>query len=194
MLMVQLQSLALETKKWAGRVADGFRSLQGSPDELGKAYALKFLDSYSYFSFSLIFTLFLSEDFGFTDVEAGTWYGAWGALVTVYGLLVGTWIDNLGVARSLQLGFLLTLVSRIIIFTTTSRFILLVTVCGVLPLGSCLGIPVLTVGIKRYTNEENRGFAFGLFYVISECRKKWSWIHLMVLTRHEMLEHQELPH
>jgi POT family proton-dependent oligopeptide transporter len=28
------------------------------------------------------------------------------------------------------------------------------------------GIPVLTVGIRRYTNEENRGFAFGLFYVI----------------------------
>ena len=29
-----------------------------------------------------------------------------------------------------------------------------------------IGIPVLTVGIRRYTNEENRGFAFGLFYVI----------------------------
>ena len=28
------------------------------------------------------------------------------------------------------------------------------------------GIPVLTVGIRRYTNEENRGFAFGLFYVV----------------------------
>lgn len=28
------------------------------------------------------------------------------------------------------------------------------------------GIPVLTVGIRRYTNEDNRGFAFGLFYVV----------------------------
>ena len=32
---------------------------------------LKFLDSYSYFSFALIFTLFLSDEFGMDDVEAG---------------------------------------------------------------------------------------------------------------------------
>jgi len=29
-----------------------------------------------------------------------------------------------------------------------------------------LGIPVLTVGIRRYTTNENRVFAFGLFYVV----------------------------
>jgi dipeptide/tripeptide permease len=83
-----------------GRVADGFRSLQGSPSELWKAYTLKFLDSFSYFAFSLIFTLFLSADFGYTDVQAGTIYGAWGALITIYGLLAGFIIDNLGVATS----------------------------------------------------------------------------------------------
>ena len=54
------------------RLVAGVRSLQGSPNELWKAYALKFLDSYSYFSLSIIFTLFLSADFGFSDVHAGT--------------------------------------------------------------------------------------------------------------------------
>ena len=29
-----------------------------------------------------------------------------------------------------------------------------------------MGIPMLTVGIRRYTNTENRGFAFGLFYSV----------------------------
>jgi len=53
------------------KVTSGFMSLRGSPSELWKAYLLKFLDSYSYFSFSIIFTLFLSADFGFSDVEAG---------------------------------------------------------------------------------------------------------------------------
>ena len=72
----------------AGTVA-GLHSLSGSPPELWKAYVLKFLDSYAYFSFSLIFTLFLSDDFGMSDVEAGTYYGAWGALVTVFGLFTG---------------------------------------------------------------------------------------------------------
>jgi len=87
-------------------------------------------------------------------------------MITGLGLVTGVLIDNLGVARSLQLGFLLTLVSRILIFWTSSRFILIMTICTTLPLGSCLGIPVLTIGIRRYTNEENRGFAFGLFYVV----------------------------
>lgn len=166
MWIVHLQSLVIATRNGLDRVKSGFQSLQGSPDELWTAYVLKFLDSYSYFSFSLIFTLFLSEDFGYSDVEAGTWYGAWGALITIYGLVTGVLIDNLGVARSLQLGFILTLISRIVIFTTSSRWILIAVICFPLPLGSCLGIPVLTVGIRRYTNEENRGFAFGLFYVV----------------------------
>jgi nitrate/nitrite transporter NarK len=83
------------------KVCQGFTSLRGSPKELWSAYILKFLDSYSYFAFSLIFTLFLSDDFGYSDVAAGTIYGLWGALVTVYGLLAGCIMDNLGVARSL---------------------------------------------------------------------------------------------
>jgi hypothetical protein len=29
-----------------------------------------------------------------------------------------------------------------------------------------MGIPMLTVGIKRYTTVLNRGFAFGLFYSV----------------------------
>ena len=53
-----------------------------------------------------------------------------------------------------------------IILTTTSEGVLLLCLLGTLPLSNCLGIPVLTVGIRRYTNEENRGFAFGLFYVV----------------------------
>ena len=148
------------------KVLDGFHSLKSSPSELWKAYLLKFLDSYSYFSFSIIFVLFMSHDFGYTDVEAGLIYGLWGALITVYGLITGSIVDNLGVAKSLRLGFVLSLIARIGILLTTSRKILLLHVCVILPLGNCMGIPVLTTGIRRYTNESNRGFAFGLFYVI----------------------------
>jgi len=155
---------------WAGRMAskvrEGFASLKGSPPELPKAYALKFLDSYAYFSFSLVFTLFLSSDFGFSDVEAGTAYGAWGALVTVFGLLTGFVIDSWGVAASLRVGFAISLVARTMIFLTTSRAVLYLNILVLLPLGNCLGIPVLATGVRRYTREESRGFAFGLFYVI----------------------------
>jgi len=96
------------------KVKDGFASLSRSPTELWKAYALKFLDSYAYFSFSIILTLFLSREFGFSDIAAGTIYGAYGALVTVYGIVAGWLVDNLGVACSLRVGFFLSLLSRIL--------------------------------------------------------------------------------
>ena len=153
-------------QKQFAKVASGFTSLSNSPSELWKAYLLKFLDSYAYFSFSLVFTLFLSDDFGMSDIQAGTVYGAWGALITVFGLFTGTVIDNLGVAKCLRIGFVLSFVTRVVIFACSSRVVLLVCLLVTLPFSNCLGIPVLTVGIRRYTNEENRGFAFGLFYVV----------------------------
>jgi len=147
------------------KVKVGFLTLKGSPPELWKAFILKFLNSYSYFSFSIIFTLFLSSDFGYSDVSAGTIYGLYGAFVTLFGLLTGVFIDTLGVSLSLKLGFATSLLARCAIFLTNSRVFLLISLC-LLSVGDCLGIPVLTVGIRRYTTESNRGFAFGLFYVI----------------------------
>jgi MFS family permease len=154
------------SKDWKAQVAAGFTSLKNSPSELYKVYALKFLDSYSYFSFSIIFTLFLSDDFGYSDIEAGTIYGAWGAMITVYGFCTGFLVDNFGVSKSLKLGYALSLLARCGIFLTTSRTMLLFHLYGTLPLGNCLGIPVLMTGIRRYTHEKNRGFAFGIFYVV----------------------------
>lgn len=147
------------------KVCQGIQSIQNSPSELWLAYVLKFLDSLSYFSFSIIFTLFLSADFGYSDLSAGTIYGAWGALVTLFGLFTGVLIDKLGVSLSLRIGFIIQLIAKIMIFLTTSKTILMISLT-LLSLGGCLGIPVLTVGIRRYTNDNNRGFAFGLFYVI----------------------------
>ena len=153
------------SRQLMNKVLDGFTSLKGSPNELWIAFTLKFLDSYSYFSFSVIMTLFLSEDFGYSDYQAGTIYGVWGALVTLFGLTTGPIIDKLGVATSLRIGFLISFIAKCLIFITSSRVNLLLAIV-LLSYGNCLGIPVLTVGIRRYTNSDNQGFAFGLFYVI----------------------------
>jgi POT family proton-dependent oligopeptide transporter len=166
------------------QVSIGFRSLSTAPPELYKAYILKFLDSYAYFSFSLIFTLFLSQDFGMSDVEAGTIYGAWGALITVFGLFTGTIIDRLGVAKCLRIGFILSFITRIMLFTCTSKNVLLFCTLVSLPLANCLGIPVLTIGLRRYTNNENRGFAFGLFYVVMNVGALIAGPLVDILTRH----------
>lgn len=122
------------------KITSGFNSLSGSPPELWKAYLLKFLDSYAYFSFSLVFTLFLSSEFGMSDVQAGTIYGAWGALITVFGLFTGTVIDNLGVATCLRIGFVLSFATRITLFFCTSKSVLLLCTLIFLPLANCLGV------------------------------------------------------
>ena len=41
-----------------------FSSLSGSPRELWFVYLLKGLESYAYFSFSVIFTIYLTDEFG----------------------------------------------------------------------------------------------------------------------------------
>ena len=149
------------------QVREGCAALvRDSPRELWNVYLLKFLDSCAYFSLSIVFTLFLSHDFGYSDVQAGAIYGAWGAFITMYGLATGVVVDQMGVAMSLRMGFSVSLLSRCLLFATTSRRMMWLNIGCLLPLGNCLGIPVLTIGIRRYTKVQNRGFAYGLFYVV----------------------------
>ena len=49
---------------------------------------------------------------------------------------------------------------------TRSRTVLLLTLLGPETLSAALGVPVLTIGIKRFTSPGNRGFAFALFYAL----------------------------
>ena len=56
-----------------------------------------------------VVTIFLSDEFGMTDKEAGLCVGAKGFAVSVYGLALGWLVDRLGVRRSLLLGSTLSL-------------------------------------------------------------------------------------
>jgi MFS family permease len=148
------------------KLMEGFRSLKGSPTELWLCYFLKFLQSYSYYSFSLICVMFLSHDFHYSDLEAGAIYGFGGGLVTFWGFVAGYLIDTIGVASALKAGCAITLFSRVWVFRTTNRMALLFNLWFLLPMGCCLGLPVLATGVRRYTHLKNRSFAFALFHVV----------------------------
>lgn len=150
---------------WASQLLSSWASLRAtSAPELWIVYVLKLLESYAYFSLSIIFTIFLTEEFGFSDEEAGVAYGLWGALTSGYGLLMGFVVDNLGVRKSLIFGFGVLTVARFLLGVTRSGVALKVCVFFLLPVGQSMGIPVLATGIRRYTVERDRGFAFGVFY------------------------------
>jgi len=149
-----------------GAVGENFKALSTSPRELWAVYALKLLESYGYFSGALVLTMYLSEEFGMDDIEAGKAYGIYGALVSLYGFLVGFLIDNLGVKQSLFMGFSLVSAGRLAFALTTQQWVAKLCLFLVMPMGSAMGIPVLMLSLKRYTSETSRGFAFGIFYVV----------------------------
>ena len=141
-----------------------YAPLRRAPRELYLVYLMKLLESYGYFSFSLIMVLFLSDEFGQTDAQAGWVYGLFGMMITLYGLCVGVLIDNFGVRKSLILGSVLLLISRFSAMLTTSMGLMYVNLFLLMPLGTALGIPVLATAIRRYTTADSRAVAFGLFY------------------------------
>ncbi len=162
--IVSVLSMCYKIKKETRLFFQRLYSLKHAPIELWLAYFLKFLESYAYFSMSVNFVLFLSDEYGFSDLEAGTMYGIWGLLITLYGFVTGIFIDKLGVKKSLVVGGLLSIIGRAIFSIFRAKWIMFTSVCFFMPCGFSLAIPVLSIGIKRYTNENNRTLCFAIFY------------------------------
>ena len=129
-------------------------------------FSLKFLESYAYFALSQVLVIYLHDEFGASDFEAGTAYGMFGAAITGWGLCLSWVNDNLGVRKSLLVGFTISAFSSTIVACATSKILLYLTIFALYPIGFAMGIPMLSVATKRYTNSKNRGFAFGLFYAV----------------------------
>jgi MFS family permease len=140
--------------------------LDDSPFELYLTFLLVFCDGYGYFCVSQILVIFLHEEYDVSDMNSGTIYGLWLASITFWGMLASCFNDYLGVRKSLLIGFSISMISNISLAFSSSLTLLYVILFGILPIGNSMGIPMLTIGIKRYTKKANRGFAYGLFYAI----------------------------
>lgn len=141
-----------------------FRSLSNSPRELYLTFLLKFCEAYGYFSLSQILVIYLHNEFDCSDMEAGTAYGLWGASIIFWGFATSCFNDQLGVRRSLLIGFSMSSISSLLLGFARTKGLVYATLFCILPIGNCMGMPMLTIGIKRYTTSANRGFAFGLYY------------------------------
>ena len=163
----RIEKMAREKlKSVVEEVRAGFGSLRDAPRELWLIFALKVAESFAYFSMSTVLTLYLTDEFGLTDLQAGTAYGWWGTLTSLFGFVMGPAIDLLGVKRSLFLGFLVSACARVLCAITQNVSVMYLMLMVALPVGGALGIPVMVIGIKQCTTPGNRGFAFGLFYTV----------------------------
>ncbi|KAJ1482366.1 hypothetical protein T484DRAFT_1897763, partial [Baffinella frigidus] len=173
-------------QSWFQQQATHFAALQGSPRQIWVIFMLKLLESYAYFASAAVHSIFLSDEFGMSDREAGIAMGAKGLCASVYGIALGWVVDRIGVRRSLLWGCSLSLLGRITISVASSKGLLYFCFYVLLPLGGCFTIPwllyfcfylllpfgacftikVLTLAIKGCTSVANRGYAFGVFYSI----------------------------
>ena len=140
------------------------RSLREAPRELWIMILVKMLGSTAYFAGSIVLVPFLRDEFGYSDQQAGNLYGVWGFLTSVFGVVCGPVIDYLGIRRALIAGSLFGVVGGILMALARTRAWALLSICLLMPLSTSLGIPVLTIGIKRYTSAHNRDLAYGIFY------------------------------
>jgi MFS family permease len=147
--------------------SEAWSDLKASPKGLYVIFFLKFLESYSYFSIIYTLIIFLSEEFKYSDEQAGWCYGLFGMCTSLYGFIFGGFlIDNLGVKFSLSLGCSILLAGRCLLVICTEHYQILLILYTILPIGTCLGIPVMQIAIRRFTTDKSRSLAYSIFYAM----------------------------
>ena len=149
------------------QVLDGFTSLSGSPRELWLAYIIHIFSTFTYHALGGVLVVYLSHEFAMSDEEAGSVYGMWGLIITFWNIALSAGVDLIGVRRSALYGFGITVCSRLLIVTADVSAEVLFALYVIGPLGEGLAEQIFNVGIVRWTNTENRTFAFSLRYAVS---------------------------
>ncbi|GEM_PF-171353 len=142
------------------------QGLRGSPRELYILFFTKLTEYSAYGAAQLTFMFYLREDLGLSDIGAGTYYSTWSTIVTATTMIVGAVCDTIGVKKTLIIGSVLLLISRVVMPFADNIWV--VSLLGFIPLGIGVAItgPVLSVGIKRFTTIEGAALGFGLFYTL----------------------------
>jgi len=145
---------------------EGVEQLRYAPRELFMIISMKFAEIAGYYGGAYIYTNYCTEELGFTDQEAGNLYAAYGFMTTLCGIGAGIVIDKLGVRRCLLIGTITSTIARFGTGWTTSKFWCAFISLTFFPIGGAFGLPVLALGIRRYSHKDNRKFAFSIFYTM----------------------------
>ena len=139
--------------------------IQASNKTIWIMYLLKIIEATSYISGSLVLKPYLMENFNFTDYEAGVAYGIYGVQISIIGVLMGIVIDKVGIRLSFLYGLFILTLARVHLSLTNNKTHLLWNLYLFLPLGTAFGIPVLFIGLRRYSAKCDGGFVYSLFFV-----------------------------
>lgn len=149
-----------------------FGQLFKLPREFWAIQALNFFYCIFYFTFTTISALHLSQDVGFSDEGAGMLFGVFMSGTAIIQMVLGPALDRLGFRRTplraaeicmvgiLGIGFTPLLFGATGFAQTLMVFFYLVAMVG-----NGLMFPVLTAGVKRFSNNETMGAGFNMWYL-----------------------------
>ncbi len=150
----------------AARLLAKFTVLRDALPELWVTFVLKFVAVAAYAIVNSTLVLWLSSDLGYDDVWSLRLVAAWGVLMIVITILVGSLTDVLGIRRTFMLGVVVCVLARVAMTFSTVKWIALGF--GLLPLavGEALGTPVLVAAIRRFSTTAQRSMSFSMFYLM----------------------------
>lgn len=157
------QAVAAEDEKRPLR--EDLAELLTAPRELWLIFLAKYLESLAYFSMTKMLVLWLSKDFGFSDMQAGWWVALFSSIVTLLTVAVGFVGDAWGFRRVLILAFASAIGARALMALAPTRTMAIVGLMAI-TFGTAATIPVMTTAVRRYTPEKSRSFGFSFYYVV----------------------------
>lgn len=148
-----------------GGIVEDVRGLASAPRDLWIVYAVKLLESVSYFAVVGVLVLYLHDDLRFSDETTGAIFGTWGTIISLMTFVAGFIADAMGQRKALIIAALTLIVGRAMLVASEIPAIpLLGLVIG------CWGVasmkPVMTAAVKTHAPPKFRAFAYTVFYVI----------------------------
>lgn len=167
-------TVANSGKKPSEMILDYFRSfkvLKETPREFWGMQAINFVDCTAYFSLITVITIFLSQEIGLSDTNAGYIVTLFTSLVTILLLFSGVLTDVLGIRKSLGIALISRAVTTTVVVALAAfpeipfRVPLLTTAFVLMAPSAAMMQTIFQSTNKRYTNSRSRGAGFNLWYL-----------------------------
>ncbi len=148
-----------------------FKVLKETRSEYWGLQIINFLDCTAYFAMFNIATVFLSEDFKFTDVQAGYIYTLFSSTVTICLFFFGVVTDWLGIKRSMYASMfgLLLLRAAVVVVSVNQNLPYrgLAVILALFLMAPCMAMVQTNfqAANKRFTTSRSRSAGFNLWYL-----------------------------
>lgn len=149
----------------------GFAVLKETRKEYWGLQAINFLDMTAYFSLYGIVVVLLSEDFGFSDINAGYIFTAFTLGTTICLWFSGLFTDWLGIRRTIYLSMAALLVTRVGVIwagldpNLPYRSYIAAGAIVLMAPGMAMVQTMLQAANRRFTTARSRGPGFNLWYL-----------------------------